>query len=171
MSARIMNILSEHAPSIEIYSIDEAFIDLTAIPPEERFAFAQKLRDRVTQWTGIPVSFAAQRNLAKVAMVWQRRLPADSASFDTFGFTPICFAFIGDPNSQNTQDERGRASGATFSGVCYLDTQAAIDAALKYLPVGDVWGIGAVMPASLTATTFTPLQNYLPCPTNGCARR
>ena len=35
MSRRVMNIISEFAPSIEVYSIDEAFIDLSDFPDNE----------------------------------------------------------------------------------------------------------------------------------------
>ncbi|MBN1517305.1 Y-family DNA polymerase [Candidatus Sumerlaeota bacterium] len=69
MSRRVMSILEQFCPKTEIYSIDEAFLDLTAIPARERSAFANELRSTVLQWTGIPVSIgvAPSMTLAKIA--------------------------------------------------------------------------------------------------------
>lgn len=68
MSHRVMNILRSHAPGLEVYSIDEAFVDLSGMSGRE-LAFAHKLRATVLQWTGIPVSIgiAPTKTLAKVA--------------------------------------------------------------------------------------------------------
>jgi DNA polymerase V len=67
LSARVMQILAHQAPAIEIYSIDEAFLDFSGImKPNE---FSAELRSKVKQWTGIPVSIgiAPTKTLAKVA--------------------------------------------------------------------------------------------------------
>lgn len=55
MSERVMNCIQQHSPNIEIYSIDEAFVDLTGMSPKEALNFSQQLRHTVTKWTGIPV--------------------------------------------------------------------------------------------------------------------
>ena len=52
MSARVMSILRDEVPLIEIYSIDEAFLQLPDNFTEEA---AKGLRAKVLQWTGIPV--------------------------------------------------------------------------------------------------------------------
>ena len=52
MSARVMSILRDAVPAIEVYSIDEAFLELPDLMDEEK---ARELRARVLQWTGIPV--------------------------------------------------------------------------------------------------------------------
>lgn len=69
MSERVMNCIQEHSPNIEIYSIDEAFIDLTGMSPMDAVQFTKKLRHTVTQWTGIPVCIGLGRTktLAKMA--------------------------------------------------------------------------------------------------------
>lgn len=69
MSRRVMNILSESARDIEIYSIDEAFLDLGKGSDTELLQTAQKLRKKVLQYTGIPVSIgvAPSKTLAKIA--------------------------------------------------------------------------------------------------------
>lgn len=66
MSRRVMETLRHFAPRIDIYSIDEAFLDSEIPNPQE---FAKKLRDTVRQWTGIPVSIgiASTKTLAKLA--------------------------------------------------------------------------------------------------------
>jgi len=67
MSARVVSILREAAPRVEVYSIDESFIDLTGVPRRE--AFAQGLRTRVHSWTGIPncIGIGPTKTLAKLA--------------------------------------------------------------------------------------------------------
>ena len=66
MSARVMSILREEVPEIEVYSIDEAFLKLPLNFNEE---MARALRTRVLQWTGIPVciGIGSTKLLAKLA--------------------------------------------------------------------------------------------------------
>ncbi|MBT6871329.1 MAG: Y-family DNA polymerase [Candidatus Marinimicrobia bacterium] len=66
-SNRVMSILSDSVPSIEIYSIDEAFMNFRGIPNQEEFAI--ELRKKILQWTGIPISIgiAPSKTLSKVA--------------------------------------------------------------------------------------------------------
>ena len=68
LSARVMRVLSDFTPELEVYSIDEAFLGLDGF--EHRLeAHARDLRATVLQWTGIPVSvgIAPTKTLAKVA--------------------------------------------------------------------------------------------------------
>jgi DNA polymerase V len=66
MSARVMSILREEVPAIEVYSIDEAFLGLPSNFTEEN---ARALRAKVLQWTGIPVciGIGITKLLAKLA--------------------------------------------------------------------------------------------------------
>ena len=66
MSARVMSILREEVPTIEVYSIDEAFLKLPLNFTEEN---ARALRAKVLQWTGIPVciGIGSTKLLAKLA--------------------------------------------------------------------------------------------------------
>ena len=66
MSARVMSILREEVPAIEVYSIDESFLQLPHNFDEE---MARALRAKVLQWTGIPVciGIASTKLLAKLA--------------------------------------------------------------------------------------------------------
>src|SRR5277367_4108204 len=68
MSARVMRVLANFTPDLEIYSIDEAFLSFAGFEPRCE-AHARELRRTVQQWTGIPVSvgIAPTKTLAKVA--------------------------------------------------------------------------------------------------------
>src|ERR1700733_5695147 len=68
MSGRVMRILADFTPELELYSIDEAFLGFGGF--ETRLeAHGRALRQRVLQWTGIrgSVGVAATKTLAKVA--------------------------------------------------------------------------------------------------------
>lgn len=67
MSARVMQTLAAFSSAIEIYSIDEAFLDVSGL--RDIAAFCRDIRNTVLQWTGIPVSVGAAgtKTLAKAA--------------------------------------------------------------------------------------------------------
>ncbi len=69
LSARVMSILSELAPGIEIYSIDECFLDLSGLERGRMRAFGLAAREKVLRWTGIPIGIgiAPTKTLAKLA--------------------------------------------------------------------------------------------------------
>lgn len=69
MSQRVMNALCKFSSDIEIYSIDEAFLDLTFLKGKDLNDYGHKIRNTVMQWTGIPVSvgIANTKTLAKIA--------------------------------------------------------------------------------------------------------
>lgn len=73
MSNRVMTILSSFTPNIEIYSIDEAFLDLSGFNDLENYG--SHIVKTTTQWTGIPVSMgiAPTKTLAKVANKFAKR--------------------------------------------------------------------------------------------------
>lgn len=67
MSNRVMTILSSFTPNVEIYSIDEAFLDMTGF--DQLREYGKHIVDTTTLWTGIPVSMgmAPTKTLAKIA--------------------------------------------------------------------------------------------------------
>lgn len=69
LSKRVMQTLRTFAPHMEVYSIDEAFLDLSHIPADQRDALGREIRETVLRWTGIPVSIgiAETKTLAKIA--------------------------------------------------------------------------------------------------------
>ena len=69
ISRRVMKTLKSFSDNMEIYSIDEAFIDLSLVQDSEVEKYGKEIRDRVLKWTGIPTSVgvAKTKTLSKVA--------------------------------------------------------------------------------------------------------
>ena len=80
MSQRVMRTLAQHSAAMEIYSIDEAFLECGGLTADGLDRFGSQLRKTVKQWTGIPVSIgvAPTKTLAKVANHIAKRLPDNS---------------------------------------------------------------------------------------------
>ncbi|WP_114417060.1 translesion error-prone DNA polymerase V subunit UmuC [Marinospirillum perlucidum] len=85
ISQRVMSILEDLAPRVEVYSIDEAFLDLTGMPANPSLeGFGQLLRATVGQWTGISVcvGIAPTKTLAKLANHAAKAWPATGGVVD-----------------------------------------------------------------------------------------
>ena len=69
LSRRVMRTLKRFNSEIEVYSIDEAFLDLSNFSDEEVENVGKEIRATVLQWTGIPTSIgiAKTKTLSKVA--------------------------------------------------------------------------------------------------------
>jgi len=69
MSDRVMRILKEFSPTVEIYSIDEAFIDLSGLDHLDLNAYGHQIKNRIKRLTGLPVGvgIAPTKVLAKLA--------------------------------------------------------------------------------------------------------
>ena len=69
MSQRVMGILGEYTPELEIYSIDEAFMKLQGFEKFNLQTYAEEIQLNVSKWTGIPISIgiAPTKALSKVA--------------------------------------------------------------------------------------------------------
>lgn len=69
MSSRVMSILEQYTPNVEIYSIDEAFLQFKGFELFDLREEGKKMRKQIRQWTGIPVSvgMAPSKALAKIA--------------------------------------------------------------------------------------------------------
>lgn len=78
MSRRVMETLKTCAPNIEIYSIDEAFAELSPKYLGSLRSYGEYIRSRVSRWTGIPVSvgIARTKTLAKIANETAKNYPA-----------------------------------------------------------------------------------------------
>lgn len=107
-SQRVTQILQQESPDIEVYSVDESFLEISSLPIKDYEAWAGALKAKIFRWTGIPVSIgiAPTKTLAKAA--------ADFAKKNEFSEGK--FSIIGDDTKR-------------------LEL-------LKWLPAGDVWGIG-----------------------------
>ena len=69
MSRRMNAVYERFSPAVEIYSIDESFIDVSRLAVKDRTAWASDLRSTTRQWTGIPtcVGIGPTKTLAKLA--------------------------------------------------------------------------------------------------------
>jgi len=69
MSRRVVRTLQQFTPNLEVYSIDESFLDLGDFYKKDIHTYASTIKKTVKQWTGIPVAVgvAPTKTLAKVA--------------------------------------------------------------------------------------------------------
>ncbi|GAB3199596.1 DNA polymerase V [Pontibacter aydingkolensis] len=69
MSNRVMKTLAEFTPNLEVYSIDESFLDLGHFYSKDLQQYAWEIKNTVFDWTGIPVGIgvAKTKTLAKIA--------------------------------------------------------------------------------------------------------
>lgn len=67
MSERVVKAIQTLVPRVEIYSIDEVFLDLNGFEDVE--SLIKEVKDRVMKWTGIPISIgvAKTKTMAKLA--------------------------------------------------------------------------------------------------------
>lgn len=107
ISRRLVEILKEFTPEIEIYSIDESFIGLDSVIKDNYESYGKLIRKTIFDRLSLPVSIgiAPSKTLTKIGNKWAKK-----------------------NNSCN--------------GVKCLINQDEIDLLLKYIDVGDIWGIG-----------------------------
>jgi len=68
MSQRVVQVLREFCPELEVYSIDESFLNLAEVK-EDIESCCDKMKETVKRWTGLPVSIgvAPTKTLSKLA--------------------------------------------------------------------------------------------------------
>lgn len=115
-SHRVVQILQDVCPEVEVYSVDEAFLQLSGLQIEDYAAWGRELRQKILQWTGIPVSIgiAPTKTLAKSSAEYAKK------NDETGGVHSL----VPDKSFTTTDAEERR-----------------IDL-LKWLNMGDVWGVG-----------------------------
>lgn len=76
-SQRVATLISESAPKVEAYSVDESFVELSNVAIESYQEWAEALQARIRRWVGIPVSIgvAPTKTLAKAAVTHAKRTP------------------------------------------------------------------------------------------------
>jgi DNA polymerase V len=79
-----MQTLAHFSPMVEVYSVDEAFLDLTGFRHLDLLDYGQQIRQTVNQWTGIPVSIgiAPTKTLAKIANHLAKAEPGSNGVID-----------------------------------------------------------------------------------------
>lgn len=87
ISARVMSVLSRYAASIEVYSVDEAFLEVSGTSAE-LLKLGREIREAVKKLVGVPVSIgiAKSKTLAKIANHGAKRTPRLSGvcNFDLY---------------------------------------------------------------------------------------
>ncbi|MEL1246195.1 Y-family DNA polymerase [Flavobacterium sp. DGU11] len=108
LSARMMETMRMFTPNVEVYSIDEAFLDFTGVAVDNYHNLGLEMRSRAWKWLSLPicVGIAPTRVLSKAANRIAKKF------------------------QEKTE------------GVYVIDTEDKRIKALKWLKIGDVWGIG-----------------------------
>jgi len=80
MSSRVMKILEQFTPDVEVYSIDEAFIEFKGFDNYDFQDYGNQIRQRILKWTGMPtcVGIAPTKALSKVANKIARKFPEET---------------------------------------------------------------------------------------------
>ncbi|OLN26906.1 Error-prone, lesion bypass DNA polymerase V (UmuC) [Desulfovibrio sp. DV] len=126
MSARVMATLSRFTPAMEVYSIDEAFLDLTGLPGGAAKQ-ARRIRETVVRWTGIPVSvgIGPTKTLAKLANRAAKKHPDCGGVLD-FSAHPDPDALLASVPVEDVWGI-GRRHGAMLAGRGVLSARAFRD--------------------------------------------
>lgn len=108
MSSRVMSILNQFTPDVEVYSIDEAFLQFKGYDYFDFNDYGNQIKKRILKWTGIPtcVGIAPTKALSKVANRIARKFPEKTG------------------------------------GVYVISSEEQRIKVLKWMNIGDVWGIG-----------------------------
>jgi DNA polymerase V len=117
MSNRMMNILRQFTPDVEIYSIDESFLEFRGFELFDLNQTGLEMHRRILQWIGIPssIGLAETKTLAKIANKIAKKFPQKTNS------------------------------------VYAIDSEEKRIKALKWIKIGDVWGIGRKISQKLRA--------------------
>ena len=116
MSNRMMVLAARYAPTQEIYSIDECFLDFEGVPGDLA-EMGRELRRQVLRWLGLPISvgFGPTKTLAKLAN-----------------------------HVAKTADRKPGSYPPRLAQVCNFGALGSgeLDDLMHRTDVGDVWGIG-----------------------------
>lgn len=122
LSQRVVQILQSACPSVEVYSIDESFLEISDMNIDDYEVWGRELRARILQYTGLPVSIgiAPTKTLAKAASEYVKKTGAASASF-----------------------LRRQESSLGLNGAySIINNPQRHEDLLKWLPLEDIWGVG-----------------------------
>ncbi len=77
LSNRVMNLLQKFSPLIEVYSIDEAFINFEGMKIDDFEIYGTEIRNKIKKWLSIPVcvGFGSSKALSKIANKIARKFP------------------------------------------------------------------------------------------------
>lgn len=136
ISRRITDVLTSVTPKIEVYSVDESFLDLSELVIDDYEAWGRAVRDRVWQWIGVPVSIgiAPSKTLAKLAVNHAKKHPALNGVLALF------------PPSEKTRERTDLSHLGSINRYKILPSISvkgpSFHTWLRETPVENVWGIG-----------------------------
>lgn len=83
LSQRVTAALASINPNLEIYSIDESFLEFPPCMLRELPEIGREIKEKILKWTGIPVSvgFGATKTLAKIASNFAKKYPQTKGTF------------------------------------------------------------------------------------------
>lgn len=86
-SQRVVQILQIACPAIEVYSVDESFLDISHLPITDYVAWGRNLRETIYQYTGLPVSvgIGPSKTLAKAAADFAKKNHDTLGAFSVVG--------------------------------------------------------------------------------------
>lgn len=142
VSQRVLSLIRAVSPTAESYSIDEAFIDLTTIVPEQCTALMQTLVTTIQKATHIPVSIgiAPTKTLAKLANEIVKSVSRNEKKRDPFW---------------PTQPQ---------GGVLNLSEVSDLKPYLDQTPIEQIWGIGRQTAPKLTSKGIVTAADYTTTP-------
>jgi DNA polymerase V len=84
ISRRVTQILTTVTPRVEIYSIDESFLDLSQLRIDSYQSWGIVVKDAIKQWVGVPISIgiASTKTLAKIAVTIAKKEPDTGSVVD-----------------------------------------------------------------------------------------
>ncbi|HSX28238.1 MAG TPA: DUF4113 domain-containing protein [Candidatus Saccharimonadales bacterium] len=115
-SQRVVGLLEAASPRVEVYSVDESFLELSSLGISDYTAWALDLRQKIWQWLGVPVSIgvAPTKTLAKAAAEHAKHTPSLGGAY----------SLVADATQHGAASEARRLQ------------------LLKDTPLKSVWGVG-----------------------------
>ena len=135
LTSRVVSIIRQEAPAYFRYSIDECFVYLNSslfTPHSSLQKWGENLHNRIWRSVGMPVSIglAPNKTLAKIASKLAKKAAIERVQ------SQACFSSV------EREQARPEVKFEEYRHCCIIDNDANRIAALKWLPVEDVWGIG-----------------------------
>jgi len=143
ISRRIARTLARITPRIELYSIDEAFLDLSELDIADYDEWGRALAARVYHDIGMPVSvgIAPTKTLCKLAADYAKHHPESQGAYSVEGFEEGLAPPSGDSTRSRSLSARstpGDLLGRRSRGALVMPTATLLAAT----PIQNIWGIG-----------------------------
>jgi DNA polymerase V len=162
ISKRITQILTEVTPRIEVYSVDESFLDLSELAISDYEKWGRDVRARILREIGVPVSIglASSKTLAKLASEIAKqddRLSILRHSRE--GGNPVKDSSpqaMHHPTGSRArlsfrQDGQVKPEMTAAGVVSFIDSPEFFEASLAAMPIHEVWGVGRRLAPKLRA--------------------